>query len=617
MPSTNGSAPRTLASQSAVNAAVKAVTDVLRRSNCASVLRYVPELTWLLFLRILDEREQMEAEESEVLGVPFQPSLQAPYRWRDWGAPPKKDDDGRVTQGQKRHELDRSSGGLITFVNDELLPHLQAFATIPSATPRQKVIAEVVSGTEETRIDTETNFKDALDLVHQISVGAIDAQHVFPISQAYEGLLLEMGQAGRDGGQFYTPREVIRAMLRVLDPPLGGTVYDPCCGTGGFLAEAFDYLRSKWEQSGANPTALERLKTQTFFGREKDDLAYPLALANLVLHGVDVPRIWHGNTLTGDATYADLFTYESAEEPGPFDTILTNPPFGGKEGAAAQNRFAFKTGATQVLFLQHVIDSLKDGGRCALVIDEGVLFRTNETAFVQTKKKLLAECDLFCVVSLPGGVFSAAGAGVKTNLLFFEKGRPTERTWYFDLTDVKVTKTKPLTLAHFDAFFELLPHRGTPAGDSDRSWTVDFKERKATATEKAGTLRRKAQEPAAEAARLAEQIKAARQAAKTDSSLAESIEAMEARQQERQQAAKRLLDRAQRIEDGVYDLKAVNPNAVEETDERTPEELIEIIEEQGLRVASALTRLRALASEVDLSGEGATLRPATVEEALG
>ena len=173
--------------------------------------------------------------------------------------------------------------------------------------------------------------------------------------------------------------------------------------------------------AGATAEQLRILREDTFLGREKADLVYPIALANLVLHGIDHPHIWHGNTLTGQTTYGGLFV----GAPALFDVILMNPPFGGKEGKEAQTNFAYKTGATQVLFLQHVIDSLKPGGRCGMVIDEGVLFRNNETAFVQTKRKLLNDCDLWCIVSLPPGVFSSAGAGVKTNLLFFTKGGPT------------------------------------------------------------------------------------------------------------------------------------------------------------------------------------------------
>ena len=155
-------------------------------------------------------------------------------------------------------------------------------------------------------------------------------------------------------------------------------------------------------------------------------------MANLVLHGIDQPHIWHGNTLTGQEVYGGLF----AGAPALYDVILMNPPFGGKEGKEAQTNFAYKTGATQVLFLQHVIGSLKPGGRCGMVIDEGVLFRTTETSYFQTKRKLLDDCDLWCILSLPPGVFSSAGAGVKTNLLFFTKGGPTEGIWYLSLIHI-------------------------------------------------------------------------------------------------------------------------------------------------------------------------------------
>jgi type I restriction enzyme M protein len=277
-------------------------------------------------------------------------------------------------------------------------------------------------------------------------------------------LLLKMGEKGNDGGQFFTPREIIRAMVRVIDPKVGETVYDPGCGTGGFLAQSFEHMAGTNNRDITSPDQLETLKVRTFYGREKDNAIYPIALANLVLHGMDEPHVWHGNTLTGAETYGGLFT----GGPALYDVVLMNPPFGGKEGKEAQTRFAYKTGATQVLFLQHVIDSLKPGGRCGIVLDEGVLFRTNETAFVQTKRKLLDDCDLWCIVSLPGGVFTAAGAGVKTNLLFFTKGQPTEKIWYYDLSDIKVGKKKPFTLDKFEDFFRLLPTRG----ESDRSWTV-------------------------------------------------------------------------------------------------------------------------------------------------
>jgi len=305
---------------------------------------------------------------------------------------------------------------------------------------------------------------EALQRYRVRAADQVDPTHVFTLSQVYEGLLLKMGEKGNDGGQFFTPREVIRAMVRTIDPRIGEAVYDPGCGTGGFLAQAFEHMAGPNNANITSPDQLETLKRRTFYGREKDNAIYPIGLANLVLHDIDEPHIWHGNTLTGAETYGGLFT----EAPTLYDVILMNPPFGGKEGKEAQTRFAYKTGATQVLFLQHVIDSLKSGGRCGIVLDEGVLFRTNETAFVQTKRKLLDECDLWCIVSLPPGAFVNAGAGVKTNLLFFTRGTPTERIWYYDLAHIKVGKKTPLTLVHFEEFFRLLPERA----DGPHSWMV-------------------------------------------------------------------------------------------------------------------------------------------------
>jgi type I restriction enzyme M protein len=444
-----------LATQQSVNSAIKSICDIMRRSNCAGALQYVPELTWILFLRILDEQEQKEAEQAEALGTEFTPSLQAPYRWQDWAAP----------GGKKREQLSNGAlGDFFAFVNGKLLPHLKGLADKPNATPRQKVIGQIMSGVEKTRIDTERNMLDVLDKVHDISNETVETTHVFTLSQVYEGLLLKMGEKGNDGGQFFTPREIIRVMVRAIAPEIGKTVYDPGCGTGGFLAQAFEFMAGPNNENITAGEQLDLLKTRTFYGREKENLIYPIGLANLVLHGIDQPNLWHGNTLTGTPAYEGLF--QSA--PSLYDVVLTNPPFGGKEGKEAQTRFAYKTRATQVLFLQHVIDSLRPGGSCGIVLDEGVLFRTNETAFAQTKRKLLDDCDLWCILSLPGGAFVNAGAGVKTNLLFFTKGGPTERVWYYDLSDRKVGKKNPLTVADFEEFFRLLATRA----DSERSWTV-------------------------------------------------------------------------------------------------------------------------------------------------
>ena len=450
-----------LATPQSVDQAIKSVCDIMRRGNCAGAMEYVPELTWLLFLRIRDEREQQDADRAAALGLPHRPALESPYRWRDWGAPPAALPAG---QSNKRQELqDAPQNSFFSFVNGELLPHLKGLRRHPDATPAQKVISEIMAGVERVRIDTERNFQDVLDKVHQLSNYSVDPTHIFTLSQVYEGLLLKMGEKRNDGGQFFTPREVIRAMAQVVDPQIGETVYDPGCGTGGFLAQSYEHIT---DHLGSDVTAeqLTMLRERTFYGREKENLIYPIALANLALHGIDRPNLWHGNTLTGQESYGGLFE----DAPPTYDVILTNPPFGGKEGREAQTNFDYRTGSTQILFLQHIIRSLRDGGRCGIVLDEGALFRTNENAFVQTKRKLLDECDLWCIVSLPPGVFTQAGAGVKTNLLFFTKGKETQSVWYYDLSDLKVTKRQPLRLAHFDELFELLP----PRAESERSWTV-------------------------------------------------------------------------------------------------------------------------------------------------
>lgn len=573
----NGNGKR-LSSQQSVDQAIKSICDIMRRGNCAGAMQYVPELTWILFLRILDEFEEQDQQNAEALGVPFRPSLEPPYRWRDWAAPPET-----LPQGQtnKRAEFEHApQNTLFNFVNQELLPYLRDLQNRPDATPRQKVISQIMTGVERVRIDTERNFLDVLDKVHQLSMESVDQTHVFPLSQVYEGLLLKMGEKGNDGGQFFTPRQVIRAMVQIIDPQVGETVYDPGCGTGGFLAQSYEYITRKLGD-GITPAQMETLKQRTFWGREKENLVYPMALANLILHGIDRPNIWHGNTLTEQELYGGLF--EGA--PQTYDVILTNPPFGGKEGKEAQTNFDYKTSATQVLFLQHVIRSLRDGGRCGIVVDEGLLFRTNQEAFTKTKRKLLDECDLWCVVSLPAGVFTAAGAGVKTNLLFFTKGRPTHKIWYYDLTDVKVGKKTPLTLKQFQGLFRLLPDRA----DSELSWTVDMDERKRTAAEEARPFKEQATAKRQQAAQWKERVNELKNAALRDQ---QAIAEAEAKVKELSREARELAAEAKRIEDAVYDLKAVNPHKKPVVDTRTPEELMDIIEAKGREIAEALAVLR-------------------------
>lgn len=551
---------------SSLDSKVYAACDIMRRSNCSGAMNYIPELSWILFLRILDELETQEEARAKVLRLPFSPCLESPYRWRDWAAP----------SGAKRIAL--TEGGVNEFkawVNDELIPFIKTRRFMDGASSRQKVVSEILSGVERVRIDTDKNLLDVLDKIDGIRQDAIDETHVFTLSQVYEGLLADLGEKAGDGGQFFTPREIIRAVVKTIDPQVGQRVYDPSCGTGGFLAQAFEHMRGK---AGKSAKDLEFLKQETFFGREKENLIYPIALSNLVLHGIDFPHLWHGNSLTGEALYDGL--WEGAPEK--FDVILSNPPFGGKEGKEAQSGFAFQTKATQILFLQHVIDTLEDGGKCGIVLDEGVLFRTTEDAFIKTKRKLLEECDLWCIVSLPGGAFSGAGAGVKTNLLFFTKGKPTEKVWYYDFSDIKVGKKTPFTLERFDDFFKLLPKRG----DSERSWTVDIADRREKAAADAEPFQKDADNARAKIAALKDEKKEAR---KIDDSRVVEIEEEIA---ELLAAAREADNRAEAIHDTVYDLKAVNPSAASATDARSLPELLAVIEAEGQKISNLLANLR-------------------------
>jgi type I restriction enzyme M protein len=624
-------APKSIASTQSLSSFVKSICDVMRRSNCASALQYVPELTWILFLRILDAQEARAREEAEVLGANFSPALQSPYRWQDWAAPySDKPGHPQTPEGQpfgwKRQELFAAGDGkLFEFIHKELLPHLHSLdidtrtgLPNPAASRKQRIMGRTMTAVEKVRVDSEANLRDILDRVHQINIDHVDDQHFFTLSQVYEDLLLKMGEKNSDGGQFFTPREVIRAMVHTVNPQLGQTVYDPCCGTGGFLAIAYEHIARQLGQSPLS-TDLDTLKHDTFFGREKENLVFPIALANLVLHGIDQPNLWHGNSLTRRATYAALFD----QAPKTFDVILTNPPFGGKEGQDAQKNFAFETSATQVLFVQDILGELAPNGTCAIVLDEGLLFRTNESAFVDTKRKLVDECDLWAIISLPGGVFSTAGAGVKTNLLFFTKGRKTEKIWYYDLSYVKVGKKTPLTLAHFGfapdgavlpdaalpailtsdwqaeeanagkpfpSYARMLQHHGKPEGESRYSWTVDFAARRSKARAEIQPLVDEATQIKSTVIDLKEQLKRLKKEKAGD----EELLALTTQILEKEKAARNLETQAVTIDAAVFDLKAVNPTAVLEVDDRTVLQIMDSIESQGLVMAQALARLNDL-----------------------
>lgn len=624
---------KAIGSTQSLSSYVKAICDVMRRSNVTSAINYVPELTWIMFLRILDAQEQKEHEEAAALGNSYSPALVSPFRWQDWAAPYSEKPDHPKTsdgnpQGWKRQELfAKGDKKLFDFINNELLPHLHGLdidkATEqpnPNASRKQRIIGRIMTAVERVRVDSETNLRDILDKVHQLHTDNIDDTHFFTLSQVYEDLLLKMGEKNSDGGQFFTPREIIRAMVLTTNPEVGKTIFDPCCGTGGFLAVTYEFLNQKFGKQ-ISSTDIDTLKHDTFFGKEKENLVFPIALANLVLHGIDKPNIWHGNTLTNRATYGALF--ENA--PPTFDYIFTNPPFGGKEGKDAQKRYAFETSSTQVLFVQDIIAQLSREGTCAIVLDEGLLFRTNESSFVETKRKLVDECNVWAIISMPGGVFSTAGAGVKTNLVFFTKGKKTEKIWYYDLTQVKVGKKTPMTLAHFgyDKDGNIVDDSKLPAtltnewledenvkdepfptyakmlatkGESRYSWTIDFAARRAEAWEKMQPFKQRVAELREENIPLKEKLKVVRKE-KNDKS---AIEALEEKINDIEKEIKEQEAIISDIDAKVFDLKAVNPNAVVKLDTRTTLEVITNIESQTKIVNDAMRKLKSLLDGVKI-----------------
>ena len=268
---------KTISSTQSLSSFVKSICDIMRRSNCASALQYVPELTWILFLRILDAQEEREREAAEAVGGTFSPALISPFRWQDWAAPfSEKAEHSTTAEGKpfgwKRQELfAKGDGKLFDFINTELLPHLHGLdidkttkLPNPAASRKQRIIGRIITAVERVRVDSETNLRDILDKVHEISINNIDDTHFFTLSQVYEDLLLKMGEKNSDGGQFFTPREVIRAMVHTIDPQPGETVYDPCCGTGGFLAVAYEHIARNQGNSPAS-TDIDTLKHDTFF----------------------------------------------------------------------------------------------------------------------------------------------------------------------------------------------------------------------------------------------------------------------------------------------------------------------------------------------------------------
>ena len=461
--------------------AFKNIDDVLwKDAGCTSELDYTEQTSWLLFLKYLDALENDKATEAALDGKKYTHILDKPYRWESWAAPrstSSRQASAALSLSNERslslskgidHNTALTGDDLIAFVNGKLFPYLHGFkakATGPNTIEYK--IGEIF-GEIKNRIQSGYNLREIIDHIDELRFQSQTEKH--ELSHLYEAKIKNMGNAGRNGGEYYTPRPLIRAIVAVTAPRLGETICDPAVGSAGFLCESFDYLRA---QNPQRTTAQDRfLQERTFYGKEKKSLAYVIAIMNMILHGIEAPNIIHTNTLAENL--ADV------QEKDRFHIIVANPPFGGKERKEVQQNFPIRTGETAFLFLQHFIKILKAGGRAGIVIKNTFLSNT-DNASVSLRQKLLEECNLHTVLDCPGGTF--IGAGVKTVVLFFEKGTKTRKVWFYQLTPStssgqarNLGKTNPLNDADLAEFILLAASRtsATEGGpETPKSWNVD------------------------------------------------------------------------------------------------------------------------------------------------
>ncbi|MDK3159502.1 N-6 DNA methylase [Kamptonema cortianum] len=429
----------------------KNIDDILHKdAGCSSELDYVEQTSWVLFLKYLDDLERDHATAAELTGKSYTPIIAKEYQWTVWACPKGAD-------GHLDHHQALTGDDLRDFANEKLFPYLRTFKQKAEAPDTiEYKIGEIFSELKN-RLQSGYNLREVINLIDQLRFRTHAEKH--EMSHLYEAKIKNMGNAGRNGGEYYTPRPLITTIVKVVAPKIGETIYDGACGSGGFLCEAFDYLRKSKSLSSKETEILQK---RTFYGKEKKSLAYIIGIMNMILHGVEAPNIIHTNTLAENL--ADI------QEKDRYDVVLANPPFGGKERAEVQQNFPIKTGETASLFLQHFIKILKAGGKAGVVI-KNTFLSNSDNATVAIRKTLLENCNLHTVLDLPGGTFT--GAGVKTVVLFFEKGKPTQKVWFYQLNlDRNLGKTNPLNENDLEQFVKLQK----TFGESENSWTVNVKD---------------------------------------------------------------------------------------------------------------------------------------------
>lgn len=432
--------------------ALKNIDDILRQdAGCATELDYIEQTSWILFLKYLDDLEKDKQTEAALAGKKYQFIIDVPYRWETWAMP-------KTSAGKTDHNIALSGDDLKDFVNQELFPYFKKFkAEAENADTIEYKIGEVFSELKN-KVESGHRLREILAIVDSMRFRTDAEKH--ELSHLYESKIKKMGNAGRNGGEYYTPRPLIRTIVKIVGPKLGEKIYDGACGSAGFLVEAFDYLTQQNKNRSTKED--EILQKKTLYGKEIKSLAYIIGVMNMILHGIEAPNIRHMNTLAENIL--------DIQEKDRYDIVLANPPFGAGIGREIQQNFPIKTGETAFLFLQHFIKILKAGGRAGIVIKNTFLSNT-DNASVSLRKLLLETCNLHTVLDMPGGTFT--GAGVKTVILFFDKGIPTKKVWFYQLNLARnLGKTNSLTESDLSEFVDLQKTKA----NSQNSWSVAIKD---------------------------------------------------------------------------------------------------------------------------------------------
>lgn len=411
----------------------KNIDDILRKAGGSQTeLDYVEQTSWILFLKYLDDLEKDKATAAELTGKVYTPIIATEYQWNVWAMPLDKN-------GKLDYHKSLTGDDLNDFVNLKLFPYLKKFKTeAESPDTIEYKIGEIFSELRN-KVQSGYSLREIIELIGQLRFRTHAEKH--EMSHLYEDKIKNMGNAGRNGGEYYTPRPLIKTIIKVIAPEIGQTIYDGASGSAGFLCEAFDYLMSSRKLTTTDITTLQK---KTFYGKEKASLAYIIGTMNMILHGVEAPNIIHTNTLTENL--ADI------QEKDRYDIVLANPPFGGKERAEVQQNFPIKTGETASLFLQHFIKILKAGGKAGIVIKNTFLSNADNST-IALRKMLIENCNLHTILDLPVGTFT--GVGQKTVVLFFEKGKPTKDIYYYELKiERSLGKREPINENDFSEFIE-------------------------------------------------------------------------------------------------------------------------------------------------------------------